>query len=115
MYQDTDVEKTYAPIDWRLQEKEARLKQAAYAECGQACKPIRQMSRKEIIDQLFSYHAPTPDTISKHAAINQAAKNFAEVISQNCPNGADLDVAIRLIREARMMANAAVALNGLSL
>jgi hypothetical protein len=45
----------------------------------------------------------------------QAAKNFAEVILANCPSGADRSDAIRKIREARMTANAAIALNGLSL
>jgi len=110
-YDNADVEKTQAPTDWRLQEQEVQLKQA-YEACGTAARP---MTRQEILDKLFSYHAPTPTTIAKYAAINQAAKNFAEVVSQNCPNGADLSAAIRLIREARMTANAAVALDGLSL
>ena len=73
------------------------------------------MSDAEILAELFKYHAPTSDTLPKYAAINQAAKNFAEVILQNCPASADRSDAIRKIREARMTANAAIALNGLSL
>ena len=75
----------------------------------------RPMSSAEILAELFSYHPPTPNTLPKFAAINQAAKNLAEVILQNCPPSADRSDAIRKIREARMTANAAVALNGLSL
>jgi hypothetical protein len=75
----------------------------------------RAFSEREILNELFSYHAPTPETLPKFAAINQAAKNFAEVVLQNCPASADRSAAIRLIRDARMTANAAVALNGLSL
>ena len=73
------------------------------------------MSSEEILAELFKYHAPNEVTIPKYAAINQAAKNFAEVILQNCPPSADRSDAIRKIREARMTANAAIALNGLSL
>jgi hypothetical protein len=75
----------------------------------------RPMSSAEILHELFSYHPPTPNTLPKFAAINQAAKNFAEIILQNCPPSADRSDAIRRIREARMTANAAIALNGLSL
>jgi hypothetical protein len=75
----------------------------------------RPLSSAEILTELFSYHPPNEVTLPKFAVINQAAKNFAEVILQNCPPSADRSDAIRKIREARMTANAAVALNGLSL
>jgi hypothetical protein len=73
------------------------------------------MSDSEILAELFRYHAPNPETLPKYSAINQAAKNFAEVVLQNCPRSADRSAAIRLIRDARMTANASVALNGLNL
>jgi hypothetical protein len=75
----------------------------------------RSMSDAEILDSLFRYHAPNDETIPKYTAINEAAKHFAEVVLQTCPRSADRSAAIRQIREARMTANAAVALNGLSL
>ena len=108
-----DTEKTQAPprVDF------AGLKpghEEAYNECGTAA-PHRLLSDEEAVAELFKYHPPNISTISKYAAINQAAKNFAEVILQTCPAGADRSDAIRKIREARMTANAAVALNGLSL
>ncbi len=110
-YENADVEKTQATIP-ELSEPEYRRKMR-FDECqSQAARP---MSSAEILAKLFKYHAPTDVTIPKYAAINQAAKNFAEVILQNCPPCADRSDAIRKIREARMTANAAIALNGLSL
>lgn len=99
-----DCEKTQAPID----ERDYKLAHG-YGECS------RPMSSEEIVGEFFKYHAPNELTIPKYAAINQAAKNFAEVVMANCPGGADRTDAIRKIREARMVANAAIALNGLSL
>lgn len=111
MYPGADVEKTQAPID------DFRLKQAIDREVRETCggHNLRPMSSEEIVAEFFKYHAPDGTTIPKYAAINQAAKNFAEIILANCPHGADRSTAIRLIREARMTANAAIELNGLSL
>ena len=105
-----DQEKTQAPPD------DYRLKQAIdrYADCNTAeARPL--MTEAQTLAELFSYHPPTSETLPKFNAINQAAKNFAEIVLQNCPRGCDRSAAIRLIRDARMTANAAVALNGLSL
>lgn len=110
MYKNADCEKTQAPMGL------GELKRAReYDLCADACAAGRQMSSEEIVAEFFKYHAPNETTIPKYAAINQAAKNFAEVILANCPSGADRTDAIRKIREARMTANAAIALNGLSL
>jgi hypothetical protein len=109
MYPGADCEKTQAPMD--LGELK-RSREYELRECNQASRP---MSSEEVVAEIFKYHAPNDVTIPKHAAINQAAKNFAEVILANCPGGADRTDAIRKIREARMVANAAIALNGLSL
>lgn len=79
------------------------------------CNRLRPMSSAELLHEIFSYHPPTPNTLPKFAAINQAAKNFAEIILQNVPCGDDRRVALNCIRNARMFANAGIALNGLSL
>jgi len=83
-----------------------------YAEAGCAG---RAMSDAEILSELFTYHPPTAETAPKFQAINQAAKNFAEVVLQNCPPCVNRSAAIHTIIEAKMTANAAVALGGLSL
>ena len=116
-------ENTQAPLGAEVSEpmyrelREMKRKQeAAYADAGNCAGQIgRALTTAEILRELFTYHPPTPETLPKFAAINQAAKNFAEVVLQNCPGSADRSAAIRLIRDARMTANASVALNGLSL
>jgi hypothetical protein len=75
----------------------------------------RLYTNAEILQKLFSYYPSNSETLPKFQAINQAAKNFAEVVLQNCPDGADRRGVINEIRVARMLANAAIALNGLSL
>lgn len=109
-----DIEKTLGPEPTELRENR-RLKEFLNRSevAGGQC--ARAMSDEEILAELFKYHAPTDETIPKFAAINQAAKNFAEVVLQNCPRGQDRRRAIDMIRDARMVANASVALNGLSL
>jgi hypothetical protein len=121
MYKNADCEKTQAPMDPREFEliQDVQRKERAYAECvakdAYAGQCGRAMSSEEVVAEFFKYHAPNETTIPKYAAINQAAKNFAEVILANCPSGADRTGAINCIRMARMTANAAIALNGLSL
>lgn len=108
MCRDADVEKTQAPVP---SERKYNFDELGKINGGS----VRRMTDAEILAELFRYHSPNEVTIPKYAAINQAAKNFAEVILQNCPTSADRSDAIRKIREARMTANAAIALNGLSL
>jgi hypothetical protein len=109
---DFDQEKTQAPFPGAIGRDPRFESKDAYETCGQAG---RAMSDADILAALFSYHQPTSETLPKYAAINQAAKNFAEVVLQNCPRCSDRSAAIELIRTARMTANAAVALDGLSL
>lgn len=67
---------------------------------------------KEGIEDIFSYHAPTPDQIPKYNAIREGAKVFAQIVMDNTPGPADQTVAIRKVREAVMIANASIALGG---
>ena len=64
------------------------------------------------LDWVFSYHQPTADQIPKYEEIRQAAKSFAETVIKLTPVCADQSASIRLIREATMTANAAIALEG---
>lgn len=65
------------------------------------------------LDEVFRYHAPKGDEPDKYEAINKAAKELAAVILNCTMPCADQQAALRLVREARMTANAAVALRGL--
>lgn len=66
----------------------------------------------EQLENLFTYHAPTADDVPKYAYIRSAALNLAKVIVANTPESADQTAAIRKVREAVMMANAAIACGG---
>jgi len=66
------------------------------------------------LEDIFSYHKPTDETIPKYLKLRQAALSFASEIDALCPPGPDRTAAIRLVREAVMTANASVALNGAS-
>lgn len=71
------------------------------------------MTELDKIDEVFTYHKPKTDDIAKYQDIRDAAKNLAFVVLKNTPKCADQSFAIRLIREAVMTANAAIALDGL--
>ena len=64
------------------------------------------------IDDIFTYHAPTPDQLPKYEAIRAKAREFAQVILANTPSSADQTASIRLLRECVMTANASIALEG---
>jgi hypothetical protein len=74
----------------------------------------RAMYPEEVLREIFTYHAPTPDQLPKYQAIRDAGLAFALVVHANTPAGPDRTTAIRCIRESVMTANAAVALNGQS-
>src|SRR5919108_3568113 len=94
LHRAADCEKTQAPIS----ERDYNLMQGA----GQC---VHAMTDEEMLAEIFRYHAPNEITIPKYAAINQAAKNFAEVVMANCRSGSDRAAAINCIRMARTTAN----------
>ncbi len=67
---------------------------------------------KDNVEQVFTYQKPREDQIPKFDAIRSAAVALARAILDNCPPCADTSAALRLLRDARMTANAAIALDG---
>ena len=63
------------------------------------------------LEKQFTYQKPSGDQPQRYEKINEAAKNFAKVVLENCPSCADRTHAIRVIRDARMWANASIACN----
>jgi hypothetical protein len=63
-------------------------------------------------EDVFSHHDATPEKIEHYARIHEAAKNFAQVLLDHVPACSDRFAALRLLREASMMACAAVSLDG---
>lgn len=65
----------------------------------------------EELEHLFKYHAPHGDQPQRYEAIRAAGLTMAKAITANCPAcSADAVFAIRKIREAIMLANAAIAI-----
>jgi hypothetical protein len=103
--------------------KEAKAKQAydqertrgGYAsDGGTQGQTASLLSDDRILDELFKYHRPNPSQAIRYENLRAAAKAFAKVVCINTPAGADQASAISKIREAVMLANASVALNGLT-
>lgn len=120
-----DSEKTMAPPPHELLQKQEAEREwhRRHNDAPMASEPmppggqiggVFKPSDQFIVEELFRYHPPTLEQLPRYESINQAAKNFAAVILANCPGGADRAAAIRMLRECRMTANAAIALNGLS-
>ncbi|HEV8245036.1 MAG TPA: hypothetical protein VGP93_04685 [Polyangiaceae bacterium] len=63
-------------------------------------------------EYVFSHHSATPEKLLHYDALHAGAKAFAQVILEHTPACADRAAALRLLREASMIACAAVALDG---
>lgn len=63
-------------------------------------------------DYVFSHHASTPEKHAAYEAIHAGAKSFAEVILAQVPSCTDRLAVLRLLREASMLACAAISLEG---
>lgn len=63
-------------------------------------------------EYVFKHHPVTPEKVARFEAIHDAARQFAAVILANTPEGADQRTSLRRLREAAMIANSAVALDG---
>jgi hypothetical protein len=72
------------------------------------------MDLRDKLDDLFTYHPPTPDQAAQYEAIRAAALVFARVALDNSPTSADQTAGVRKIREAVMTFNAAIATKGIS-
>lgn len=67
----------------------------------------------ENIEHWFTYHPPTnAKQREMYERLREAGKEMAMTILQTTPPCADQTVAIRRVREAVMIANAAIALDG---
>jgi hypothetical protein len=66
----------------------------------------------ENVGDVFTYHAPDVDQIRRLERVRMGAKMLAKTILAEVPPCADQQAALRLLREAVMTANAAIALKG---
>jgi hypothetical protein len=68
---------------------------------------------RDNLHELFKYHEPTPAKLEQYQSLRRAAYDFANAILAQTPECADQQAALRLVREALMTANAAIALDGM--
>jgi len=63
-------------------------------------------------EYVFSHHTATPAKLADYDAIHKGAKQFAEILLARTPPCEDRSTALRLLREATMIACAGIALDG---
>lgn len=73
--------------------------------------PPLPLTQEEITD-ITSHHNVTADQQQKMERINAACAIMIKEIVNNAPQCADTTHAVRQVRDARMWANQAIALNG---
>lgn len=67
------------------------------------------MIDERLINNWFTYHPPTSDQTTIYETLRAHAREFAHIINNLVPDGADKSDAMRKLREVVMTANAAVA------
>jgi hypothetical protein len=63
-------------------------------------------------EYVFTHHHATPKKLADYEAIHVGAKKFAQVLLDHVPECEDRHEVLRLLREASMLACAAVTLEG---
>lgn len=74
----------------------------------------RRIKRQELlkrIDNDFTYHAPKPGQVASYGELRKTAKDFAELLVNECPPSRELSLALTALEEVVMWANAAIARN----
>ena len=66
---------------------------------------------QRIIDNDFTYHAPSDDQTARYERIRRQAKKLCETIFKLCPESRERSLAKTHLEEAAMFANAAIARN----
>lgn len=64
----------------------------------------------ENLKEVVYWHPPTPEKAKRYEIIAMGCEAFMRIILENAPDCADRSTALRCVREARMWANASVAI-----
>lgn len=72
----------------------------------------RELQGRDDIEKLFTYQPPTPEMQEHFHAVSAACEAACRVIVEHVPSSADRTLAIQHLIDARMRANAAIALDG---
>lgn len=63
------------------------------------------------LDALFNYHKPTGTQPDRYARLRQAARAYADAITELTPQSPEQTLALRAVHLASMHANSAIAVN----
>ena len=63
------------------------------------------------IETNFNYHRPKDDQVGKYTKLRAAAKEFAYLLTDLCPNSREKSLAMTKLEECIMWANASIARN----
>jgi len=69
------------------------------------------MSKKDQIENAFTYHPPKGDQPERYVKIRDAAKNFAFLIDECVPDSREKSVAMTNLEQVVMWANAGISRN----
>lgn len=69
------------------------------------------MRTTEDIEAAYTYHPPTEAQQKRYASINEYTRDLAEWFMNLCPDSPERTLALRKLQEARMWANASIAIN----
>jgi hypothetical protein len=67
------------------------------------------MIKPRDLNRWFRYHAPRPDQVRKYGQLRDQALALANLILEVTPPSEDQEAAIQLIRQAVLLASAAIA------
>lgn len=63
------------------------------------------------LDKIFTYHAPFGSQQERYVELRAAARRFAEMVNDCCPESREKSLAITAIQQATQWANASIAIN----
>ncbi len=63
------------------------------------------------IENIFMYHAPVKDQLTRYEDLRRTAKGLAVLIQTLCPESREKSLAITNLQQAIMWANASIAIN----
>ena len=69
------------------------------------------MTLAEQINNIFIYHRPSGNQPERYEKIREAARAFAHLIFENCPESRERSVALTNLQQTVMWANASIAIN----
>lgn len=72
--------------------------------------PSNKITFENLHDAVY-WHQPTPEKAERYLKIADACFEFMKIILEQAPDCADRTTALRCAREARMWANASIALD----